>query len=262
MGHFRRRPASRPRGNTGQGSARVRAPGRGLDRPAATGRPPAVLPRAGHRSGDRAEHGCRGLQPARRRRLALDRKRSPAVRAEGLAEQSEPLIDGVVAAKALADRNRSAIDQLALAQFIVSGAYDRHIRRSRLIYRRRRDRLVAALRPHAPRVRISGIAAGPARARRAPGRRARGRSRRVRQTARARVHRRRLATDRRAPRRYWLIAEPGCRRAGTRAARRLEVSRRATPTAAMIAAPAAVSRAMFIAVTNAACARSGIGAGR
>jgi len=77
-------------------------------------------------------------------------------------EPTEPaaLADGVVAAKALADRNSSAIDQLALAQFIVSGAYDRHIRRSRLIYRRRRDRLVAALRRHAPRVRISGIAAG------------------------------------------------------------------------------------------------------
>jgi len=70
------------------------------------------------------------------------------------------LVDGVVAAKALADRNSSAIDQLTLAQFIVSGAYDRHIRRSRLIYRRRRDRLVGALRRHAPRVRISGIAAG------------------------------------------------------------------------------------------------------
>ena len=70
------------------------------------------------------------------------------------------LIDGVVVAKTLADRNSSAIDQLALAQFIISGAYDRHIRRSRLIYRRRRDRLVAALRRHAPRVRISGIAAG------------------------------------------------------------------------------------------------------
>jgi GntR family transcriptional regulator / MocR family aminotransferase len=70
------------------------------------------------------------------------------------------LIERVVAAKALADRNSSAIDQLALAQFIGSGAYDRHIRRSRVIYRRRRDRLVAALRRHAPRVRISGIAAG------------------------------------------------------------------------------------------------------
>jgi GntR family transcriptional regulator / MocR family aminotransferase len=70
------------------------------------------------------------------------------------------LVDEVVAAKRLADRNSSAIDQLVLAEFIGSGAYDRHIRRSRLIYRRRRDRLVATLQRQAPRVRISGIAAG------------------------------------------------------------------------------------------------------
>ncbi|HEX4281012.1 MAG TPA: PLP-dependent aminotransferase family protein [Solirubrobacteraceae bacterium] len=70
------------------------------------------------------------------------------------------LIDDVVAAKAIADRNTSAVDQLALAELIGSGAYDRHIRRSRLVYRRRRDRLIASLRRHVPAVRISGIAAG------------------------------------------------------------------------------------------------------
>jgi GntR family transcriptional regulator / MocR family aminotransferase len=70
------------------------------------------------------------------------------------------LVDEVAAAKALADRGTSAIDQLTLAELIVSGAYDRHVRRARLVYRRRRDRLVAALRRHAPQVRPSGIAAG------------------------------------------------------------------------------------------------------
>ena len=54
----------------------------------------------------------------------------------------------------------SALDQLTMAEFIASGAYDRHVRRSRLVYRRRRDRLVAALRRHVPEARISGIAAG------------------------------------------------------------------------------------------------------
>jgi GntR family transcriptional regulator / MocR family aminotransferase len=39
----------------------------------------------------------------------------------------------------------SAIDQLTLAGFITHGEYDRHIRRVRLAYRRRRDRLVTAL---------------------------------------------------------------------------------------------------------------------
>jgi GntR family transcriptional regulator / MocR family aminotransferase len=70
------------------------------------------------------------------------------------------LVDEVAAAKALADRGTGAIDQLTLAELIASGAYDRHVRRARLVYRRRRDRLVAALSRHAPEVRISGIAAG------------------------------------------------------------------------------------------------------
>jgi len=66
----------------------------------------------------------------------------------------------VVTAKTLADRHTSTLDQLTLAEFIVCGAYDRHVRRSRLSYRRRRDRLLAALQRHAPDVQITGIAAG------------------------------------------------------------------------------------------------------
>lgn len=52
----------------------------------------------------------------------------------------------------------SVPDQLALAEFITSGAYDRQIRRARIAYRRRRDRLTAALAPLG--LRVSGIAAG------------------------------------------------------------------------------------------------------
>jgi GntR family transcriptional regulator/MocR family aminotransferase len=70
------------------------------------------------------------------------------------------LVDDVVAAKAMADRQTSTLDQLTLTDLIVSGAYDRHVRRSRLAYRRRRDRLVAALAQQAPQVRVAGIAAG------------------------------------------------------------------------------------------------------
>ena len=66
----------------------------------------------------------------------------------------------MTAAKRRADRQTSAPDQLTLAELITSGAYDRHIRRSRLNYRRRRDHLVAALRRHAPHVQPTGIAAG------------------------------------------------------------------------------------------------------
>ncbi|MGW1215555.1 MocR-like pyridoxine biosynthesis transcription factor PdxR [Streptomyces sp. NPDC002499] len=53
-----------------------------------------------------------------------------------------------------------ALDQLTLAQFINSGAYDRHVRASRLRYRRRRDALVAELAHRAPQVSATGIAAG------------------------------------------------------------------------------------------------------
>ena len=70
------------------------------------------------------------------------------------------LMDEVVAVKAVAARLSSSLDQLTLAEFIASGAYDRQVRRVRLAYRRRRDRLVAALRVSAPAVRVTGIAAG------------------------------------------------------------------------------------------------------
>ncbi|HEY0716476.1 MAG TPA: PLP-dependent aminotransferase family protein [Streptosporangiaceae bacterium] len=66
----------------------------------------------------------------------------------------------VAAARELAAGPGSRLDQLTLAEFITSGGYDRHIRRSRLAYRRRRDRLAAVLRREAPRVRVTGIAAG------------------------------------------------------------------------------------------------------
>jgi len=57
----------------------------------------------------------------------------------------------------------SGIDQLTLAEFITSGDYDRQIRRARLAYRRRRDRLAMMLNGQELRgqgLRISGIAAG------------------------------------------------------------------------------------------------------
>jgi GntR family transcriptional regulator/MocR family aminotransferase len=70
------------------------------------------------------------------------------------------LVDRVVTAKRGADRHSGVLDQLTLAEFVTSGGYDRHVRGRRLAYRRRRDRLVAALRQHVPRARVTGVAAG------------------------------------------------------------------------------------------------------
>ncbi|TRV75028.1 PLP-dependent aminotransferase family protein [Streptomyces sp. 130] len=70
------------------------------------------------------------------------------------------LADGVVEAKGASDWAPGALDQLTLAEFMASGAYDRHVRSVRLRYRNRRDQLVAALAERAPEVRVSGIAAG------------------------------------------------------------------------------------------------------
>ncbi|MEV1077904.1 PLP-dependent aminotransferase family protein [Streptomyces sp. NPDC050211] len=69
------------------------------------------------------------------------------------------LTDEAVAAKGGHD-TCGVLDQLTLAEFITSGAYDRHVRAARLRYRRRRDALVAALASRAPEVRVTGIAAG------------------------------------------------------------------------------------------------------
>jgi len=54
----------------------------------------------------------------------------------------------------------SSLEQLALGRFIETGLFDRHIRRRRGIYRKRRDLLVATLATHAPVLRVAGIAAG------------------------------------------------------------------------------------------------------
>jgi GntR family transcriptional regulator/MocR family aminotransferase len=67
------------------------------------------------------------------------------------------LLRGVVRAKVLTGGGAGVLDQLTLAAFIRGGGYDRHIRRSRLRYRRRRDALVAALDGRAS---VTGVSAG------------------------------------------------------------------------------------------------------
>jgi len=84
---------------------------------------------------------------------------SPALRLAWLALPPD-LVADVARAKLNADRGSPALDQLALADFLDRGELDRHVRKTRLIYRRRRDRLVTALATHLPHLQPRGVAAG------------------------------------------------------------------------------------------------------
>jgi GntR family transcriptional regulator/MocR family aminotransferase len=52
------------------------------------------------------------------------------------------------------------LDQLALAELIDGGDFDRHVRRMRRTYRRRRDEVIGAVSAAAPSIRIQGTEAG------------------------------------------------------------------------------------------------------
>jgi GntR family transcriptional regulator / MocR family aminotransferase len=70
------------------------------------------------------------------------------------------LHDALADGKRIADRGSPGIDQLALATLIESGRYDRHLRRMRAEYAKRREVLLSALARHAPGLRVTGLAAG------------------------------------------------------------------------------------------------------
>ena len=70
------------------------------------------------------------------------------------------LADAVAQAKLWADHGSPALEQLAFADFLEHGELDRHLRRMRPIYRRRRDALLEALRRHLPELRPAGASAG------------------------------------------------------------------------------------------------------
>jgi GntR family transcriptional regulator/MocR family aminotransferase len=70
------------------------------------------------------------------------------------------LVDAIAEAKKLADRGSPVLDQLTFADFLDRGEFDRHLRRMRSLYRRRRDVLLAALGEHVPELEPTGIAAG------------------------------------------------------------------------------------------------------
>jgi GntR family transcriptional regulator / MocR family aminotransferase len=70
------------------------------------------------------------------------------------------LAEPMAAAKIAADRGSPALEQLALADLIARGEFDRHLRRMRPVYRRRRDALLAALGQRLPWLQPSGVSAG------------------------------------------------------------------------------------------------------
>ncbi|MGW7133258.1 MocR-like pyridoxine biosynthesis transcription factor PdxR [Streptomyces bobili] len=90
---------------------------------------------------------------------SVSKSLSPALRL-GWMVLPQRYVNAVLAAKGDREAWASVPDQLGLADFIASGAYDRHVRRMRQRYRGRRDRLVAALAEHAQPVAVTGVAAG------------------------------------------------------------------------------------------------------
>lgn len=70
------------------------------------------------------------------------------------------LLELVQDEQALQDYGISRIEQHTLALFIASGDYDRHLRRMRLIYRKRREALTTALAEFIPQALVTGISAG------------------------------------------------------------------------------------------------------
>ncbi len=70
------------------------------------------------------------------------------------------LVEDVATFKDQSDRGSPSLEQLAFADFLTRGEYDRHLRRMRPIYRARRDTLLRALREHLPELRPVGASAG------------------------------------------------------------------------------------------------------
>jgi GntR family transcriptional regulator / MocR family aminotransferase len=84
---------------------------------------------------------------------------SPALRLGWLVVPPD-LVSDIARAKLQADNGSATPEQLALAEFIETGAFDSHLRRTRQIYRRRRDALVTSLHKNLPNLRLHGVAAG------------------------------------------------------------------------------------------------------
>jgi GntR family transcriptional regulator/MocR family aminotransferase len=110
---------------------------------------------------DRAAVGAlQGLEPDRIVYAgSVSKTLAPALRLGWLVVPAH-LVDAVTDEKDLADCGTARIEQQAFASFLSRGELDRHLRRMRTEYRRRRDLLVDALGDALPEATIHGIAAG------------------------------------------------------------------------------------------------------
>jgi GntR family transcriptional regulator/MocR family aminotransferase len=70
------------------------------------------------------------------------------------------LVDEILAGRKATDHMTTAIVQATFAEFLEAGDLDRHLRRTRRIYRERRDTLMDALAEWLPEVRSEGVSAG------------------------------------------------------------------------------------------------------
>jgi GntR family transcriptional regulator/MocR family aminotransferase len=70
------------------------------------------------------------------------------------------LVDQITLAKGLADTGSSVMDQIAFAQLLTSGGYDRHVRQMRRRYLARRNALLQAVTRYLPAATVLGTAAG------------------------------------------------------------------------------------------------------
>ena len=101
-----------------------------------------------------------GLAPSRVVQLGtVSKTLAPALRLGWVVAPAE-LADEAARSKRLLDDFSPALSQLTLAEFLDRGDYDRHLRRARGAYRKRRDALLEAFGRHLPELRIEGVAAG------------------------------------------------------------------------------------------------------
>jgi GntR family transcriptional regulator / MocR family aminotransferase len=110
---------------------------------------------------DRAPIGAlQGLAPQRMAYMGCASKTlTPALRLGWLAVP-DWLVGEVIGQKLLDDMGNTVLEQLALARFVESGGFARHLRRVRPIYRRRRDTALTSIAASLPDAIPTGVAAG------------------------------------------------------------------------------------------------------